>query len=831
MPIDPPPGRRPPTSPADFARLEALFDAAIALEGDARVRAMADAGRLHPHLQAELEALVAAHDRLTRAGEPAEAESSAVTVGSRIGAYRLTDRLGEGGMGEVFRAERADGVFAAEVAVKLTRASLASADLLRRFRVERQILASLAHPNIVRLLDGGATDSGQAYLIMEHVPGVPLTQHCRTQRLPLAERLEIFRAVCDAVQYAHQHAVVHRDLKPANVLVGAAGVPKVVDFGIAKLLDDPAGTGVTTVGVVPGPLTPNYASPEQLRGLPVTTAADIYALGVMLYELVAGVRPYETQGQTLDRVLEIVVHHEPARPSAAHIDEGEALPYPRAELRGDVDAIVRKAMHKDPAHRYASAGELAADITRLLDGDPIFARPPSAGYVLRRIAARHKAVVAVTALALLAIVAALGTALWQRQVARREQARAEQRFRDVRQLANALIFKIHDAVSPLPGSTPVRRTIVDEAIGYLERLEAESAGDVPLRLELAAAYRQLGSILGDPRRANLGDRSQALALYERSHTLVAPLADGTPHYDVIAALVDGHGAVSAIYTQQGDSERAIATARESLAYATRFEAARPGDDRASNLVGRASFMLAALLPAAEARPVWEQTLALYERQLETRPDDAQTQRNVALVGKYLGGLLETAGDVELARTHYARALELDEKRLLATPDDQHVQFDAAISFATAASIAQRIGDIDAAVRLFERSLALRRALVEADPRNMQARHRLGYLLARMASLDRDRDVRAARAYAREAIRVLEQVFDATGDRQSRFDLGFAWLQAAYAARAGSGRAEACSAFRQAMQHFTDPAEVVAGTEQTGYAADAAQGLAGCSAGQ
>ena len=296
--------------------------------------------------------------------------------------------------------------------------------------------------------------------------------------------------------------MVHRDLKPANILIGSNGVLKVLDFGVAKLLEDPSHGAAATRGILPGPLTPNYASPEQLRGLPVTTASDVYALGILLYELVTGVKPYETKGLTLDKVLEIVVHTEPARPSS--------VPSHR-HLRGDIDAIVLKAISKEAANRYDSAGELGSDVARFQAGEPVLARGPSTGYVLRRLAARNKAVVGVSTLALLAILTASGVAVWQRQIARREQARAEQRFRETRQLANALIFKIHDAVAPLAGSTPVRRTIVDEALLYLERLEREAgADDVTLRLELAAVYRQIGGILGDPQRANLGDREGAI---------------------------------------------------------------------------------------------------------------------------------------------------------------------------------------------------------------------------------------------------------------------------------------------------------------------------------
>ena len=440
-------------------------------------------------------------------------------VGTHLGAYRLLEKIGEGGMGDVFRAERADGLFTQDVAIKVTHARIGGRESLR-LTSERQILASLHHPNIVRLLDVGAAPTGQAYLVMEKIDGAPVTAYCAQHALPLERRLRLFSTVCGAVQYAHQHAVVHRDLKPANILVGPGDVPKIVDFGIAKLIEVPDAAHGTVTEPAGAPLTPNYASPEQIRGLPVTTASDVYALGVILYELAAGVRPYDTEGQTLDRVMELVVQTDPPRPSAARRQDGAApLPYPQARLRGDLDAIILKALEKESARRYGSAGELASDIGRFLAGQPVLARAPSARYVLGRLAARHRSLAAVSSLALVAMLAVSSVALWQWQVARREQSRAENRFREVRQLANTLIFKVHDAVAPLAGSTAVRRTIVDEALAYLERLEAESRDDLGLRLELAAARRQIGGILGHAQQANLGDRDGAITQYEHARRI------------------------------------------------------------------------------------------------------------------------------------------------------------------------------------------------------------------------------------------------------------------------------------------------------------------------
>jgi eukaryotic-like serine/threonine-protein kinase len=796
----------------DFARVEAIFALVSPLDADRRTQAITEALPDRPDLRGEIEALLVAHDRLVaKSGPTADEDAVPSLVGRHVGAYRLVEKIGEGGMGDVFRAERADGLFVQQVAVKITRATLGDGDLRRRFAVERQILASLNHDNIVRLLDGGTTEQGQAFLIMEHVEGVPLTERCREGRLSLEDRLRLFCLVCRAVQYAHQHGVVHRDLKPANILVTADNIPKVVDFGVAKLLEGHAGSGFTTTGVVPGPLTPNYASPEQIRGLAVTTSSDVYALGVVLYEFVAGGRPYDTQGLPLERVIEIILHEQPPRPSLARNDPG-LLPYGRARLAGDIDAIVLKAMSKEPGERYASASELASDIGRWLQGEPVLARAPSSLYVLRRLAWRHKRIAAVLALALAGVLTASGVATWQWRVARREQARAEQRFDEVRKLANSIIFKIHDAVVPLPGSTPVRQLIVNEAIGYLEQLDAESGDNIPLRLELAAAHRQIGDILGNNGAANLGDRDGAIVQYERALSLVSPLMGTNAPFDTVAAVVNADLRLAPAYQSKGDSDRSLKIAREAAAQAAAFQQREPESDRSRELRARANFGLAmALNGGNEGVAVWLQTLQDYEQMLAKRPDDFDMQRNVALVGKYLGSILEVP-DPAAARKHYLRSLELDEKRLLARPDDTRVQFDAAISYSNVASIDSEGGHPETATPLFEKSLALRRQLVAADPVNAQARGRLAYLQVRIARHERDRDPKKARQLADEAIQILVPLRRVKDDA-NQGTLASAWYEVGLLEKKARRHEASCSAFRRSEALFTGLRDMTAAYEK------------------
>ncbi len=817
-----------PLAAADFDQVEALFDACVALAPEQRRITIDAACRERPDLELAVDALLMAHDRMEVSSPSEDARSPRLTVGARVGAYHLVELVGEGGMGEVYRAERVDGGFTQQVALKIVRSTLDREDLARRFKVERQILASLSHPNIVTMLDGGATGDGQAYLVMEYVQGTSITHHCRERALRLDERLRLFRTVCEAVRYAHQHGIVHRDLKPANILILPDGVPKVLDFGVAKLLNAPTDDGSATVGLLPGPLTPNYASPEQLRGLPVTTASDVYALGVLLYELVAGVRPYETQGQTLDRILALVVTQSPGRPSAASAGPDAPLPYARQRLRGDIDAIVLKAMSKEATERYDSAGELASDIGRVLDGQPVLARAPSPGYVLRRLAARNKTVVAVFTIALAAILTASGVAIWQRQVARREQARAETLVRDVRQLANALIFKIHDAVVPLPGSTDVRRTIVNEAIAYLERLEAESRGDIPLALELAAGYRQIAGILGDPQRANLGDRDGAIRHYERAHAITLALVTDEARYDVFAALAEADRPLSTLYSLKGDRDRATTAAREAVDHSRQFQQRHPDDNRGPKLVATSTFNLAWALPVAESVAVWQQLLEYYEGQLALQPQSAEVQRNVALMAKYLGSALASLGEEVKALAHHARALELDEARLAAAPDDRQTQFDAAISFANVAASEESAGDLERATRLFERSMTLRRRLVASDSKDVLARERLGYAITRVARLYRQQGkADDGKALTLEAIAIGQAVFATTNDRTARTTLAFAWLELGRVEQGARDQAAACRAFGRAHELYRERPETESDVRTVALAAAAARETATC----
>ena len=386
----------PPLTPTRLQRMKALFDQAVDLspaERDAFLAAAVPAG--DDSLRREVLSLLAALERAGDTLEPAISGSLADAVGAeddryvgtRVGAYDLLRRIGMGGMGAVYEGSRADDQFRKRVAVKFLRRGVESDLAIRRFRYERQILANLNHPNIAALLDGGVTPDGQPYIVMEYVEGRPITLWCDEHRAGVRQRISLFRQVCAAVQHAHQNLVVHRDLKPGNILVTEDGTVKLLDFGIAKLLREEEGPHQLppTQGGFRA-FTPDYASPEQVRGLPVGTASDVYALGVVLYELLTDTRPFHLEGCLLAEIEQIVCHEPPKKPSSVATAEAAELTGERsarrlsARLEGDLDAITLTALRKEPDRRYGSADHLSADLRRHLSGMPVTARREGMAY-------------------------------------------------------------------------------------------------------------------------------------------------------------------------------------------------------------------------------------------------------------------------------------------------------------------------------------------------------------------------------------------------------------------------------------------------------------------
>ena len=632
-----------------------------------------------------------------------------VETGQVLGAYRIERLIGEGGMGAVYLATRADDAFQKQVAIKFVRAGREWPMLLERLRQERRLLASLDHPNIARLIDGGALGDGVPYVVMEYVDGVRIDEYCDAHASGLTGRLALVRTVCSAVQHAHRNLVVHRDIKPANILVTADGTPKLLDFGIAKVLDGHTASALTALG----PMTPESASPEQVNGAPITVATDVYALGVLLYRLLTGQGPFAAATSPA-ALLRAVCETDPEPPSVV----ARRLRIPR-----DLDLVVLKALKKRPEDRYDSVSDLSNDLERFLDGRPVIAAPDSTAYRLRRFVARHQLGTAAGVAAAVALSLGVATTVWQARIADQQRQRAERRFDDVRRLANTIIFDLHDAVVPLPGSTPVRRTLVASALTYLDGLADDAGDDLRLKRELAAGYERLATVQGRTGEANLGDLAGARASFGKALLLRRTLVTlpGANAADVVAL------AIAVGRSGQFDRPEAQADAAlEGLRLLDTLppEAVAKTDARTSratllwaiggSLADRKDY------PAAAER--YQQATAIYEQLLQGAPAERQADasRNLAIAYKNLGAVHWVIGARTDAVAEYRKALALDEARLATRPDNTTWLLDVSYSLASLAHTELQTDDSASSLTHYQRALDLRERALAGDPQNDQA---------------------------------------------------------------------------------------------------------------
>lgn len=551
-------------TPERWIQVKDVLYAVLDLEPNQRPEYLDRVCASEPALRQEVESLILSHGQIdvdflktiVPGSDSESVEPRRSLVGRLIGPYRIVEEIGAGGMGEVYRAVRADDQYQGQVAIKVVRWGFDTSSGLRRFRAERQILASLDHPNIAGLLDSGSTEDDLPYVVMELVEGQPIDEYCAAHDLSVVERLRLFRMVCAAVHYAHQHLVVHRDLKPGNILVTREGVPKLLDFGIAKLLaPEIFSQSLEHTATQMRVMTPEFASPEQVRGEAITTASDVYSLGVVLYRLLTGCSPYRITSQAQHEIAREICETEPPKPSVAvtrvqgPVAAGKTLTSRktsvagpssaagrtqdarrrRRQLAGDLDNILLMALRKEPQRRYASAEQFSEDIRRHLEGLPVVARKDTLGYRTSKFVTRHKLGVGAAAAVLLLLLAGVAAIVRQAHIAQVERARAEKRFEDVRQFSNALIFEIHDAVQKLPGATPVRKLLLDRAAQYLDNVAKDASGSPDIQRELAWAYQRLATVQGDTSEANLGEVSAAESSTRKAMALFEAVARANPH--------------------------------------------------------------------------------------------------------------------------------------------------------------------------------------------------------------------------------------------------------------------------------------------------------------
>ncbi len=760
--------------PREWQGVKDLFEAALRrppAERDSFLTAQAVDAAIVAEVQSLLSVYEEAPDFLEGAPEPAPDPGRATALaGRRIGPWVLVREIGQGGMGVVWEAQRADREYEQRVAIKLVQASLLSSSQVARFREERQILARLNHPGIARLLDGGTSADGSPYLVMEYVEGERLNDWLDSRSRPLRERLNLFLLVLNAVEYAHRHLVIHRDLKPANILVTPEGTPKLLDFGIATLLDTGSGPGQAVTGTSLR-LTPAYASPEQIRGELASTASDIYSLGVLLYRMLSGRHPYATDTHNALELMRNICEHEPLPPSA--VATGGA-----GKLRGELDAIVLQALRKNPEERYASVRALAEDIAAWLDGRPVTAHKPSWWRRSLKRIRRNKTQAAAAALVALSIGAGTGMSLRYAREAQGERVRAERRFNQVRRLAHSVVFELHDAIQDLPGSTSARKILVGRALQYLEDLKATGPKNREVQLEIAEAYGRIGEVQGNLGRAHLGDTEDAVRSETEARRLAKELLAANPgDSDAQRILADADEHLVRLSLWQGDSRLRDELHREAEEIRWKEAARHPGDHAfsAKALESKAAGMvIAGDWPAA--LPVYRSVVAEYLAATEQDPHNPVTRTRLVQAYHNQAACWKEAGNLDSALACYRKAERLDAARIAEMPASLRAQIDLSFDLVEAGWIEYRLGRHRQAIADYERSLAIQNRLSAADPQDIWMKLEAAKLLntaapAYEAAGERGRAIKALETAASSLEAAMSRD---TSNEDTRLHVGWVW---------------------------------------------------------
>ncbi len=645
-------------------------------------------------LRDEVESLLASHDAECETPEPGRADEDAKGNGfpRYIGSCRIIREIGRGGMGIVYLGVREDAQFKRRVAVKVLKRGMDTEDILRRFELERHVLGALNHTNIARLFDGGETDDGRPFFFMEFVEGLPIDEYCDVHRLHIGERLELFMTVCQAVHYMHQNLVVHRDLKPGNIFVTRDGAPKLLDFGIVKLINPEmslAEADLTRPEL--RVMTPEYASPEQVRGHPVTTASDVYSLGVMLYELMTGHRPYQVRDLRRQELERVVCEQDPDAPSTAvtRVETVQTGPGPdstrtitpesvsrvregrpdrlRRRLTGDIDNIVLMAMRKEPQRRYVSAEQLAGDIRRHLDGLPVIARPDTFTYRATKFIGRHRVGVAAGIAIAATLVAGTTVSSWQASVAETQRDRSDRIIGQSRKLARTFIFDFNEDGSP---------QAQEKVLGYLSGLAEEAGDDPQLRRDIADGYNQLGDKLGGSRGESLGDTAGAILNYRKAVAIRQELVAASPDdADLRHELAMTHTRIGDMLVRTSKFDDALKEHTEALRIFDALVQAEPTSIEARRALGVAENNTGAVLArmpgqSAKAKEHYERCLEIRRELVREKPADPMLLRDLAVVVMRVAGRLEAAGDLDGALDRYLESLVSRERLLAIDPENE-----------------------------------------------------------------------------------------------------------------------------------------------------------------
>lgn len=706
--------------------IEELFSSAVELDREGRAAFLQAACGEDSRLREEVEYLLKCHEE---AKSFLEKPAFLPTFeGKRIGPYRMVRELGRGGMGAVYLAARADAQYEKQVALKILKRGMDTDFILRRFYTERQILANLDHPHIARLLDGGTTEDGLPYFVMQYVEGEPITQYCERRKLPIRSRLELFQKVCSAVHYAHQHLVIHRDIKPGNILVTAEDEPVLLDFGIAKLIA-PGGADQTLERTIAAQrfLTPDYASPEQLAGLTVTTATDIYSLGLVLGELLSRKR---ASGEQLFTDQE--------RTRSLPVGHGDA---PAGQPTGDLENIVLMATRQEPERRYASVAQLSEDIRRCLGGLPVLARKDTFWYRTSKFIRRNRAAVLALAAVLVVLMGGMIATVWEAEVARRERSRAEQRTHQIRRLAHAFVSEVEDAISTLPGSTQARGLLLKKAVAQLDELAKEGADDPSFLRELALAYRKAGDIQGQPYKANLGKTAEALQSYRKTAAILEKLSAREPNklpHSLDLSLA--YERLASVLIRMNEWPEALEFQRKTTSLREKLAAADGANVEYQRLLAAGYLQMGDLLTYTKdlrgALLHYSEAQKIRKKVAEAGPDNLDALRELGQSYHRIGSsyqnfamvLSDGFGDLEAAHRsytaaweNYRQALKIGELLVEVLPSNPQYRRFLADMLAENARAMTSTGHLVAALQYYHQAIAIFNALSAEDASNVEAR--------------------------------------------------------------------------------------------------------------
>jgi serine/threonine protein kinase len=679
-------------------------------------------------------------------------EPAAAATGTRVGPYKLVRELDSGGMGVVYLAVRSDDQYFQIVAIKMIRKGMESPALLHRFRTERQVLATLSHPNIGTILDGAETSDGRPFIVMEFVEGQPITQACANLGLPIKRRIELFRSLCSAVHYAHQKLVIHRDIKPNNVLVTPDGVVKLIDFGISKPISPgviPGGSAsMATTGLI---LTPDYASPEQLSGFELTTSTDIYSLGVLLYELLTGSRPYTLSGLSYAAALKLVCSAEIRKPSATP----ELSDRSRKELAGDLNRIILMAMEKDPSRRYQSAQHLNKDLLRYLEGKPVRARNATPLYRLGKFVQRHRTASLMSCAMFVVIGASVLFYSWQSR-------RAERRVNQIESLADSTISDMTEKLQNSSASVETQAELFQGAIQYLDQLRKNSRNDPRILLQLSKAYRRLGNLEGSPFVANLGNRGVAVASFQDALQSALAAQARLPGAESTTAVIIAYHQLGQFETFAGDLDKARDHYQRCLALAREFLSEKPDDPLRKQLLA-ASYAGLGYVEFSNLetdKAVQNDRAAVQAVGGQQTGNEADDRRLTALYARLGRDLNELGANTE-AISIYKRMIPIAEDLPRKYPSVQNkrnvfVLYNNLVDF-LAGIETLNAGETEQAQVYARNALKTAEELAASDSKNVQARSDLAYAFVDMGNSLRSTRQAEADAWYRKSIALTRQL--------------------------------------------------------------------------